>query len=171
MMPNPLDIAFAALGNDFALSLLDSELNDYGYAPELHVMRALTDQHTDSFWEGVDVPGSALECVVITRLPFRVPTEPIQEARVERLQARGRHPFMNFTLPQAVLKLKQGFGRLIRSTTDQGVVAILDRRVVTKSYGRVFLESLPDSPVRLGSLSDCVGQVESFFASRRDQSK
>ncbi len=122
---------------------------------------------TDSFWEGVDVPGSALECVVITRLPFRVPTEPLQEARVERLQARGRHPFMNFTLPQAVLKLKQGFGRLIRSTTDQGVVAILDRRIVTKSYGGVFLESLPDSPVRLGSLRDCVVQVESFFASRR----
>ena len=74
---------------------------------------------------------------------------------------------MNFTLPQAVLKLKQGFGRLIRSTTDQGVVAILDRRIVTKSYGGVFLESLPDSPVRLGSLRDCVVQVESFFASRR----
>ena len=118
---------------------------------------------TDSFWEGVDVKGRALECVVITRLPFRVPTEPLQEARVEELEERGVHPFMNFTLPQAVLKFKQGFGRLVRSTEDRGVVAVLDRRIITKPYGRGFLASLPDTRVVRGELSELVRQVSEFF--------
>ncbi len=119
---------------------------------------------TDSFWEGVDVRGRALECVIITRLPFRVPTEPLQEARVEELEARGEHPFSNFTLPQAVLKFKQGFGRLIRSTTDRGVVAILDRRIMTKPYGRTFVRSLP--PVRLieDTTAGVAARVRAFFA-------
>jgi ATP-dependent DNA helicase DinG len=98
---------------------------------------------TDSFWEGVDVKGRALECVVIARLPFRVPNEPLQLARVEEIEERGEPAFQAFVVPQAVLKFKQGFGRLIRSTTDRGVVLVLDPRVVTKSYGRTFLDSLP----------------------------
>ncbi|MCD6527177.1 MAG: helicase [Desulfuromonas sp.] len=98
---------------------------------------------TDSFWEGVDVPGRALEQVIITRLPFRVPTEPIQIARSEFLKQQGRDPFMHYTVPQAVLRLKQGFGRLIRHRQDRGVVLILDQRVASKGYGRIFLNSLP----------------------------
>lgn len=98
---------------------------------------------TDSFWEGVDVPGEALSLVVLTRLPFDVPTEPVAAARIERLQQMGRSPFAEYTLPRAVLKLKQGFGRLIRTQADRGAVVICDRRVHEKSYGRVFLASLP----------------------------
>lgn len=98
---------------------------------------------TDSFWEGVDVRGDALRCVVITKLPFRVPTEPIEEARVEEIERRGGNPFREHAVPQAVIKLKQGFGRLIRSKTDRGAVVLLDSRVINKFYGRTFLDSLP----------------------------
>lgn len=99
---------------------------------------------TDSFWEGIDVKGDALECVILTRLPFKVPTEPIIEARAEAIENSGGDAFYNYSLPMAVIKFKQGFGRLIRSRDDRGVVVIFDSRVVTKRYGRVFLESLPD---------------------------
>lgn len=97
----------------------------------------------DSFWEGVDVPGDALTHLVITRLPFRVPTEPIQEARKERVEAQGGRWFDQYTVPEAVLRLKQGFGRLIRTATDTGRVTILDPRLLSKGYGRRFLEALP----------------------------
>jgi ATP-dependent DNA helicase DinG len=119
---------------------------------------------TDSFWEGVDVKGKALECVIITRLPFRVPSEPVQEARLEELESRGENPFTSFTVPQAVLKLKQGFGRLIRAKTDRGVVAILDRRILTKPYGRVFLASLPRAAFLKAPLSEVVRRIERFFS-------
>ncbi|NJD89964.1 MAG: helicase, partial [Geobacter sp.] len=102
---------------------------------------------TDSFWEGVDVQGEALETVIITRLPFRVPTEPVQEARSEYISASGGDPFMDYTVPQAVIKFKQGFGRLIRSSGDRGAVLILDSRVLNRGYGRIFLKSLPDVKV------------------------
>ncbi len=118
---------------------------------------------TDSFWEGVDVRGSALEHVIITRLPFRVPTEPLQEARLEELSARGINAFSHYTVPQAVLRFKQGFGRLVRSKTDRGVVSVLDQRILTKRYGKVFLETLPEVDCFASSGNAVVKRVEEFF--------
>lgn len=118
---------------------------------------------TDSFWEGVDVPGKALEQVIITRLPFRVPTEPIQVARSEYLEQQGRDPFMHYTVPQAVLRLKQGFGRLIRHRQDRGVVLILDQRVASKGYGRIFLNSLPPARRIMAPAEQIQQSLHHFF--------
>ena len=100
-----------------------------------------------SFWEGVDVQGEALSNVIIVKLPFSVPDHPVIQARLEEIERRGGNPFYEYSLPEAVLRLKQGFGRLIRTKSDAGIVAILDSRILTKSYGRVFLESLPECQV------------------------
>ncbi len=118
---------------------------------------------TDSFWEGVDVKGEALECVVITKLPFRVPTEPVQIARVEELESRGISPFPHYTVPQAILKFKQGFGRLIRTDKDRGVVFVLDSRILQKSYGQKFIKSLPPANRIRGTFKYCVQKMETFF--------
>lgn len=98
---------------------------------------------TSTFWQGVDVPGEALQCVIITKLPFAVPNEPIVEAKIEFLRAQNKNPFLHYQLPQAIVLLKQGFGRLIRSRKDKGIVAILDPRLKTRHYGKMFFRSLP----------------------------
>ncbi len=99
---------------------------------------------TESFWQGVDVPGDALQNVIITKLPFSVPDHPLLAARIEKIREQGGNPFMEYQVPEAAIKLRQGFGRLIRSRSDSGQVVILDPRIRSKPYGRIFLESLPD---------------------------
>ncbi|HTG16910.1 MAG TPA: ATP-dependent DNA helicase, partial [Blastocatellia bacterium] len=105
---------------------------------------------TSSFWQGVDVQGQALSCVIIAKLPFAVPSDPVVAARQKHIDEQGGNSFYEYSVPQAAITLKQGLGRLIRSTTDRGVLSILDPRLNTKSYGRVFLESLP--PCRITRL-------------------
>jgi len=104
---------------------------------------------TDSFWQGVDVPGEALSNVIITRLPFAVPDHPLIEARLEVIEARGGNAFGEFSLPEAILKFRQGVGRLIRTKTDTGIVVVLDNRILTKQYGQAFLAALPRCPVEV----------------------
>jgi len=118
---------------------------------------------TDSFWAGVDVEGEALQCVIITRLPFRVPTEPIQVARAELIKTRGGNPFLEYTVPQAIIKFRQGFGRLIRRKTDRGAVLVFDTRILAKYYGRQFLRSMPPAQVVKGPCSDVMGQLGTFW--------
>jgi ATP-dependent DNA helicase DinG len=119
---------------------------------------------TDSFWEGVDVPGRSLEQVIIARLPFRVPSEPVLEARAEAIERAGGDPFMEYTVPQAVIRFKQGFGRLIRHREDRGVVLILDNRVVKRGYGRQFISSLPDVPLHKAPADKVQLAIQAFFA-------
>lgn len=122
---------------------------------------------TDSFWEGVDVAGEALQCVILPRLPFRVPTEPILEARAEAIEAAGGNSFIEYTVPQAVIKFRQGFGRLIRRRTDRGVVLVLDRRIITKYYGRIFLDSLPEMKVLKGPRPGILLALREFFGTQK----
>jgi ATP-dependent DNA helicase DinG len=117
---------------------------------------------TNSFWEGLDLPGKALACVFIARLPFAPPGDPIFRARSEKL----KDPFLELALPEAVLRLKQGFGRLIRRATDRGAVVILDRRVSTRTYGAHFLESLPQCATYTGSAADMPAAILEWVEDR-----
>lgn len=118
---------------------------------------------TDSFWQGVDVHGEALECVIIPRLPFKVPTEPVLEARVEAIERRGGNSFMEYSVPQAVIKFKQGFGRLIRRKSDFGAIVIFDNRIVKKFYGRAFMESLPECRIAGGAADEVFAEMAAFY--------
>ena len=118
---------------------------------------------TDSFWEGVDVPGRALRALILAKVPFKVPSEPLTQARLEALSEQGLDGFRHYLLPHAALKLKQGFGRLIRSKSDIGVVVLMDSRVMTRNYGRVLMESLPPAARTSGSWNTVLAAVEEFF--------
>jgi len=120
---------------------------------------------TSSFWEGVDVAGDSLINVVLTRLPFTVPDEPVIQARMEDLRRQGKNPFYCYQVPQAVLRFKQGFGRLIRTKRDKGVVLVLDKRIITKNYGHWFLEALPNCPTQDGPLDTILTWQREFLHS------
>jgi ATP-dependent DNA helicase DinG len=114
---------------------------------------------TGAFWQGVDVPGESLSCLIIDKLPFDSPGDPVVSARIDAIRSRGGNPFMEYQIPSAIITLKQGLGRLIRKRSDRGILSILDVRILTSRYGRFFLESLPSIPVT-HNLSD----IDSFFA-------
>jgi len=114
---------------------------------------------TGSFWQGVDVPGEALSCLIVDKLPFDSPGDPLVSARIESIYSKGGNPFMEYQLPSAIISLKQGLGRLIRKRTDRGVLAILDVRMLTERYGRFFFNSLPDMNV-----SNKLEDIQNFFS-------
>ena len=118
---------------------------------------------TESFWQGVDAPGDTLQLVVLCRLPFRVPTDPVLMARTEALEARGGNAFQDLSLPEAIMKLRQGFGRLVRRASDRGVVVVTDVRIVTKSYGERFFESLPQTRRCISESNAVLEEVERFL--------
>ncbi len=181
------ELVLASHGHAFVLftaySLLDEcwralehDLKDAGFTPlrqEAGKKARLIEQFrsasqpvlfaTASFWEGVDVPGDQLRHVIITRLPFTVPSEPIQQARAELIRAKGGSDFNEMSVPQAVIRFRQGFGRLVRSKTDRGVVTVLDSRLVTKSFGKVFTDSLPPVHKSTGKWENVIRDVREFF--------
>jgi len=122
---------------------------------------------TESFWEGVDAPGETLSLVIITRLPFRVPTDPIQSSRAAAIDARGGNSFAEMSIPEAVILFKQGFGRLIRHSQDRGVVAVLDVRILKKAYGSLFISSLPRCRLAMGALDSICRDVAEFLDNER----
>lgn len=138
-----------AIFEDLALSYRDINLLRQGDKPRYTLLSDFKKTEnavllgTTTFWQGVDVPGKSLECVIITKLPFLVPDDPITEARMELIESRGGNPFIEYQMPQAIMMFKQGFGRLIRTKSDRGVVAVLDPRIRTRFYGRSFINALP----------------------------
>jgi ATP-dependent DNA helicase DinG len=117
---------------------------------------------TISFWQGVDVPGRALSCVIIDKLPFQSPGDPLIEAKIDTIKKNGGSPFTEYQLPSAVLLLKQGLGRLIRSSSDKGVMAVLDKRIRTKGYGKTFMRALPELET-VGKIDDLKKTAAKLF--------
>ncbi|MRH42430.1 ATP-dependent DNA helicase DinG [Aquibacillus halophilus] len=118
---------------------------------------------TSSFWEGVDIPGSDLSCLIIVRLPFQPPNHPIYEAKSKRLKQEGKNPFMELALPNAVIRFKQGFGRLIRSSTDRGIVFICDDRIIKARYGKYFTDSIPDIPITYSNTHNLIQKASDWL--------
>ncbi|MFH1338902.1 MAG: helicase C-terminal domain-containing protein [Candidatus Omnitrophota bacterium] len=154
---------------DKAYGVLRQDLNDFnilrqGDAPRYKLLDKFKAKDcsvllgTNTFWQGVDVPGKALECVIIAKLPFAVPDDPITEARMELISAQNKDPFVHYQIPQAIIMLRQGFGRLIRAKSDIGMVALLDPRIKTRFYGRKFLRALPEC-----QYASTLEEVEKFF--------
>ena len=141
-----------------------------GEAPRTELLRQFVDSGravllgNQSYWEGIDVPGAALSCVVIPRLPFKIPNHPLEQGRAEELESRGKSPFAHLALPRAVLGLRQGFGRLIRTIDDRGVVVIADTRIIKRPYGKRFLSSLPDCRRVQAEWDEVKSSIEGFFA-------
>jgi len=159
--------SFAAMDHAYhnLLDRLPYPLLLQGEAPRRTLLRQFS-QKTDSvlfavasFWEGVDIPGESLSLVIIDKLPFEVPSDPVIMARINRIKSLGGKPFFEYQVPRAILTLRQGAGRLMRTASDCGVIAILDTRLFTKGYGRQFLKSLPPSPVTRD-----MEEVAAFFA-------
>jgi ATP-dependent DNA helicase DinG len=150
---SPLGISILKQGDDDRARLLETFKND-----ESSVLFA-----TDSFWEGVDAPGDTLLHVIIVKLPFRVPNDPVHSARSEAIDLSGGNPFMDLSLPEAVIRFRQGFGRLMRKKTDRGVVTVLDRRLLAKRYGSLFIESVPETAQCFEPLSDILYRIEKFL--------
>jgi len=149
----PLAIRCLKQGDDDRTRLLQNFLSD-----ECSCLFA-----TDSFWEGVDAPGDTLRMVIICRLPFRTPGDPVHEARREAVEKLGGNPFLELSLPQAVMKFKQGFGRLMRRSADRGVVIVLDGRLLKKAYGRLFLHCLPETKTSFCELNNIIKDMEHFL--------
>ncbi|MEW9669802.1 ATP-dependent DNA helicase DinG [Ammoniphilus sp. 3BR4] len=118
---------------------------------------------TSSFWEGVDIPGEALSCLAIVRLPFWPPNHPVVEARSEHIKSKRGNPFMDLSVPQAVIRFKQGFGRLVRTQKDKGVVIVFDKRIVESRYGQYFVKSLPDTPLHFRPLDDLLPMIDEWL--------
>ncbi|MGG5253822.1 ATP-dependent DNA helicase DinG [Neobacillus sp. SM06] len=119
---------------------------------------------TNSFWEGIDIPGEDLTCLIIVRLPFSPPNEPYTEAKCEYVKQRGGNPFMDYSLPEAILRFKQGFGRLIRTETDRGIIFVFDRRIITTKYGQVFLQSIPEIEVKEAPIGELVKNIHLWLS-------
>jgi ATP-dependent DNA helicase DinG len=119
---------------------------------------------TDSFWEGIDVPGDSLSQVIIVKLPFAVPSDPVFAARSEALEAAGHNSFMELSVPDAVIKFRQGFGRLLRHSSDRGAIVVLDRRLSEKRYGKIFLDSIPPTKICSGTVQDIAERVTLFLS-------
>ncbi len=156
--------------HDLLLPVLDFPLLLHGTAPRKALLEEFRSTPnsvlfgTSSFWQGVDVQGEALSCVIIDRLPFAVPSDPVVQARMRAIEESGGRPFFDYQVPEAVLTLKQGFGRLIRSLEDRGVLVLLDPRITRQRYGQIFLQSLP--PYRM---TNTITDVEAFFAPEQAQ--
>ena len=121
---------------------------------------------TDSFWQGVDVPGESLSQVIIVKLPFTVPNDPVFTARAEAVTLHGGNSFMELSVPEAVIKFRQGFGRLIRRSDDRGTVIVLDRRIYEKRYGQIFINSIPETKRLYEKIDDIVKHVRQFLFDR-----
>ncbi len=167
---NALNMVFAIVKNSVESSkyifLKQGDMSRHRLLEEFKYQKNAVLFGTESFWEGIDVPGDALQCVIITKLPFKVPNDPVIKARMKKIEMEGKNPFISYLLPLAVIKIKQGVGRLIRKKSDKGVIVILDKRIITKNYGRIFLRSLPDASVFISNRVEITEKLEGYLGNK-----